>query len=132
MTLISSEPRVDLLNHWNELIRDLFPADAEFRAGRQDFVNKVVIHWPLHDDPARKHKASKYIRLLFKDDVVEDYDDLSDREKRRSDRRLREFVIWKLKTHDPRHTEPVGINPPYVEWIITTRQMNGSDEPVFA
>jgi hypothetical protein len=113
-----------LQSHWSDLIRPLFKQGTDFRI--KDFINhyELVVSWKLGSDPSRPSKRSPNIRIIVSEEAVEDYQEKSERQKKKDDERLVQFIKLNLASFDPNHDNPIGVRPPEVEWIIGTTVLN--------
>ncbi len=114
----------DLRNHWENLLRPVFPAGARFDidANASDFRAKV--RWQVGTDPSRPHKMSKTIFVVVPVETASEYENKTDAQRQADDGKLRDFVESKLASHDPDHDNPKDVIPPEVEWVADSNVLN--------
>lgn len=63
----------DLLDHWVNLIRSIFPAHAWMAADDTRNNHVIQIDWRLDDESKNDQKRSRKIQIIIKQDAIDDY-----------------------------------------------------------
>ncbi len=104
-------------NHLVDIIRPLFPENAEFKLNSD---NQVTIFWKLGNDEDRPNKRSKIIRLNISREFMEDYDAANENIKQEMETKFSGGVSQKLANFDPDHNAPYGdgtLEPEEI-WVV--------------
>jgi len=109
---------MSFLEQWKDLIRNnaIYPEHSEINCAPPD---KMLIDWPLGDDPHRPSKRSKSIILTFTREFQDDYSSADAQNKRDKNDTLIITLQEHFKTFNPSHSNPYNIPPPSEE--ITVR-----------
>jgi hypothetical protein len=99
-----------------KIVRENLGSDPVVRHRTESDRFIVEAHWLLGDDPIRKNKPSKRIRLLFPVYFAEDFRALGPREIQIVRERLSYFLRERLASFDASHDEPPGFEP--AEWRV--------------
>ena len=114
----------DFSNHFRELVKSRLRDDPRILVprGAQDMM--ILATWRLSGDALRPHKRSRMIRIVIAQEALENYAGGTDEARRSSDER---FVAWferQLRTFDPNHDSPLGVEPPAVTWQVGPAILN--------
>jgi len=106
------------VNEWIELIRPLFPKNARIEI---DEGNDVVlrIDWKLGNDPGRPNKRSRLIRVIIREEAIDDCTDV-----KTAGSKIRKIIQDKLSLFNPNHDTHKYVSPPIEEWVISTFDVN--------
>ena len=110
--------RKEIFEKWINLLKPLFPEDANMNFGVRNRDYFINAKWLLKDDPNRPSKRSKMIEFIIEEEFMDNYLGAHPEEKPRIDRRLKEFVEQKLLTFDPHHDKSVYERIPVEEWLV--------------
>lgn len=102
-----------VFQHSLSIVKDVKSSDMVF-----------LINWRLGSDSSRPNKRSKTIRLVFPQDLIEDYLALDSSKQLDADKRIFRALASRIQSHDPEHDCSVSVVPPEVEWIISTHEVN--------
>jgi hypothetical protein len=63
----------DLLDHWVKMIRPIFPTNAWIisELSKEDYI--IQIDWNIDNDAKRGNKRSRKIKIVIKEDAINDY-----------------------------------------------------------
>jgi len=114
----------DLRNHWEGLLKPIFPDGAEINCDRRSSDFRVRVSWRLETDPERTKKRSKTILVIVPDQVADDYSNKNDEQRNSDDMKLKEFVSSNLSDHNPDHDCSIQQSPPVVEWVAGSNVLN--------
>jgi len=114
----------DLRNHWEGLLKPIFPDRSKIKCDRSSSDFRVRVSWKLGNDPERPNKMSKTILVIVPDEVADDYSNKNDAQRNFDDMKLKEFVSSGLSDHDPDPDHAIGQSPPVVEWIAGSNILN--------
>lgn len=113
----------EIVEHFVQIIRSLFPDDAQFHVFCKSNDYFIEIQWLLGTDPSRPNKPSRRIQIRFTSEVIEDYIGGDAAYRSRSDERLFASVNSRLCSFDPEHGETKQEGPPVEVWKFTTKQL---------
>jgi hypothetical protein len=115
----------DFSTHFRELVERELPQDSRvlIPSGGPDMM--ILATWRLTSDPARPNKRSRLLRIAISGEALEDYARGSDGLRLASDERFVECLRRQLRTFDPDHDSPLGVEPPAVTWPLSTLDLNG-------
>ena len=115
----------DLLKKWVELLKPIFPPNAEFRSYVSgDYY--IEVGWKLCNAPDQLNKSShsRKIQLKITEEAVEDYLQNDPDQRARADNKLKSFVEKKYSEFNPDHNVPPYKSPPVETWVIKTGLLN--------
>jgi len=116
--------QTDLIQHFESLATSVFQhqVSVSIESTSSDLV--FLINWKLANDPCRPSKRSKTIRLIFTQDLIEDYLALEQSRQLIADVRVCRAITSRMQEHDPEHDYSASMPPPEVDWIISTHEVN--------
>jgi hypothetical protein len=115
----------DYAPHFRAMLEDQLPDDARvlMPRGPQDMV--MLASWRLRD-PLRPAKRSRMIRIVISQEAIQDYARRDEALRLASDTRFIDWIQRQLKSFDPNHNAPLGVEPAPVTWNLPTLLLNGS------
>jgi hypothetical protein len=116
--------RSDLIQHFLGLVTSVFQHPVSVVSESTSSDIEFLINWKLANDPSRPSKRSKTIRLIFTQELIEDYLALEQSRRPTADVRVCRALTSRIQAHDPEHDHPVSVPPPEVDWIISTNEVN--------
>ncbi len=104
--------------HFTSIILSLFPKVEE--AQPVPYINyfRLNLSWLLENDPKRPNKRSKTIRIIISRELLSDYENLSEKEQKEVDSKVKKFIANKKSQLDPNHNNPYGAEEPIEEWHV--------------
>jgi hypothetical protein len=115
----------DYSTHFRELVESHLPDSSRILMPRGGQDMMILATWRLAGDRFRPAKRSRMIRIVISQEAVEDYAGGTDGVRLASDQRLAIWLQRQLKSFDPDHDAPLGVEPPAVTWILSTLDLNG-------
>jgi hypothetical protein len=106
---------VDNLQNIVNAIKPIYPENATIKAERPD---RIVIFWPLNNDPNRPAKISRAIRVILSYEFTHPYKASSQDRKIRTLAKIVEKAKQHFKSFNPDHSSPANIEVPTEEIII--------------
>jgi hypothetical protein len=115
----------DYSGHFRNLVELQLPDDSRvlMPRGGQDMM--ILATWRLAADAFRASKRSRMIRIVISEEALQDYARGSDGTRLASDERFGAWLRQQLKSFDPNHDAPLGVEPPPVTWPVSTFVLNG-------
>jgi hypothetical protein len=108
---------MDKISKWAELIRPIFPKEAEITVvDHKDLEIRVV--WKLLNDPNRPNKRSKLLRIIITEEAISDCHDFE-----AAGEKLKHIIKQKYLAFNPDHNMS-RYNTPAEEWTISTFDIN--------
>jgi len=114
----------DLLDHWVKLLTPIFPSNAWIvsEVSKDDFI--IQIDWKMGSEGKRRDKRSRKIRIVIKEDVIGDYLD-----KNQQDRKLNNLTLWQstYERYILFHAEndpDANHSAPSETWLVTKEYLN--------
>lgn len=106
------------VRHLSNLIMESFP-EAD-RTEPKPYLDDLCMDmaWYSKDDPSRIHKRTKTFRIIISQEQIDDYENLTTKEKEQFDRKLSEFIANKRHQMEPIHNNPSSATPPIEEWRV--------------
>lgn len=84
----------------------------------------IAVSWKLGSDPERPNKRSKTILLVVPREVVDDYLNKPEQQRKRDDDRLDTYIQRRLEIFDPDHTHTRDVPPPEEMWLVDSNVLN--------
>ena len=104
-------------DRFQEIIVSVFPeAENKRVVPSSDLI--IELSWHLHNDPTRKNKLSKTLRISISEEQIEDYENLQLDQKNQFDKKLKELISLRKSQYDPNHGTRHGSSPALEEWPI--------------
>jgi hypothetical protein len=110
----------DTLSRWVEVVRDLFPENADFDLYELGKVWFIDIDWPILERPDGTERLSRRFRMRFSRDVMNDYEQGHETVRPERNQRLRLLVEEALLRFDPKHDSDEGQQPIFDVLVPTT------------
>lgn len=108
---------MDEISKWAELIKPIFPKEAEITViDHEDPEIRVV--WKLLNDPNRPNKRSKLLRIIIPREAITDCHDFE-----AAGTKFEKIIKQKYLTFNPDHNMSI-YDTPTEEWIISTFDIN--------
>lgn len=98
------------------IIRPLFPNEAEFHHRPLSDGLVFSIAWKLKNDPTRPNKRSRRIILIVSEETLEDYNDGN---RDAIEKWITNFITENLRLFDPNHDTTYGQPEPEEQWILS-------------
>lgn len=108
---------IDEVDKWAELIKPIFPKEAEITVVDHEDP-EIRVSWKLKNDPNRPNKRSKLLRIIIAEEAVSDCRDFE-----AAGTKLENIIKQKYLTYDPNHNMSVETTPTE-EWLISTFDIN--------
>ena len=108
----------ELLNNWVNLLKPLFPDDANIACYLKSYDPYIKVSWTLKSDPSRPTKQSKTIKIIIPQEIIIFYPNEQKSIKTGIDERLRKFIKQKLSLFNPNHDKARHELPPVETWIV--------------
>ncbi|MHB1271915.1 MAG: hypothetical protein ACYCZD_03950 [Rhodanobacter sp.] len=101
-----------------ELLKPLFPPEAEICRRPSSGELVLVVDWKLKNDSVRPNKRSRKIIVQITHEIIEDYADGTDQHRRSEERRIAAAVKTQLNAFEPEHNSPRGTPEPEETWVL--------------
>ncbi len=93
----------DLLDHWVNLIKSIFPAHAWMAADETGNNHVIQIDWRLDDESKNDQKRSRKIQIIIRQDAIDDYLDKKPLERDDFNMILKEDISERFDKFDAAH-----------------------------
>lgn len=107
-----------LAGRFIELLKPLFPSEAEIRRRPSSGDLLFLVDWKLNNDQSRANKRSRKIVIHVTRETLEDYSDGTDQHRRSEERRITTEVATRLRSFQPNHETPHGTPEPEEVWSL--------------
>ena len=115
----------DFSSHFRELVERQLPDDSRILTPRGGQDMMILATWRLESDSFRASRRSRMIRIVVAEEALKDYARGADDLRLAGDARMTAWLQRQLKTFDPNHDAPLGVEPPSVTWTLSTFELNG-------
>jgi hypothetical protein len=102
---------------FENLVTALFPEADQSEPQKLDYFCMDLL-WHSNDDPKRKSKRTKTFRIIISQEQMEDFENLSPKEKEQFENRVKQFITNKKSQMVPNHNNPYGVAAPIEEWRV--------------
>ena len=102
------------------LVESVMPesTDIKFQSTSDHDDTRITASWLLNADPARLHKRSKTIIIIFTYEMISDFRHLAKSKQEVGLSALRANLAERLKDFDPQHDNPAHEVPPTEDWLV--------------
>ena len=119
----------EILGHWVELIRPIFPPGADVEPVTNGWVPHyegpfIRIGWRLTAPAEKPTKGSRIINLVVPLALIDDYCNAGEEDRAQAGSRLRQFVEQKYASFNPDHDTPAYGTPPVEPWSVPRDILN--------
>lgn len=115
---IDQKPKDELLQHWEHLLRLVFPSEAEIRSIEEESGFRFRVAWRLGESGSFVENWSKEIDIVIPRETIEAYRNQDEKGRSIADNNLVAMVEVKKGEFQPWHDTPRYHVPPMEEWPV--------------
>jgi len=105
-------------DEFGPVIRESMPKTAEINIVSSVEFFEANVCWLLNNDAARPHKMSKTISIIVCREVIDDFENMPEKERYVRLLKTQEYISGKLAEFDSTNNMPRSQIPPVEKWLI--------------
>lgn len=115
---IDQKPKDELLQHWEHLVRLIFPSETDIRSTEEANGFRITVSWRLGESGDFTENWSREIDIVIPRETIEAYRRQGDKGRSIADNNLVSLVQLKKGDFHPEHETPRYHVPPAEEWRV--------------
>ncbi|MBN1381724.1 MAG: hypothetical protein JXA41_08620 [Deltaproteobacteria bacterium] len=109
----------DLLDHWTNLIKPIFPSNAWIVSEYSKNNHLILIDWKLEKDTQEINKRSRKIQIIIREDVIDDYLDKNKHDRQLLNTVLKQSVLEQFNQFIPDDDYSTNRAAPTETWLFS-------------
>lgn len=115
---IDQKPKDELLQHWEHLVRLIFPPPTEIRSVEEENGFRFRVAWRLGESGTFVENWSREIDIVIPKDTIDAYRSQTGKGRSIADSNLVSMIQVKKSAFQPAHETPRYHVPPVEEWWV--------------